>query len=191
MSEKLYNHLKKFVEIDSNDFPEIISYFKFESIDKKEVIMHAGKKCNSNYFVLTGCLHMYFVNDKGTEQTIQFGIENWWITDSLAFHHQNITEFYIRAVENSEILTLDFSKQHELFEKFPEIENYFRHVYQIAYGASIMRMKYIFDYSKEEIFYRFREQFPDFVNRVPQYLIASYLGLTPEYLSQIRSKSVS
>ena len=191
MSEKLYHHLNKFVAIDRTDFPEIFSYFNFESITKKEIIMHAGAKCTSTYFVLTGCLHMYFLDPKGTEQTIQFGIENWWITDALSFHYQNNTEFSIRAVENSEILRLDYSKQHELFEKFPEIENYFRHIYQIAYGASIMRIKYIFDYSKEEIFYRFRAQFPDFVNRVPQYLIASYLGLTPEYLSQIRSKSIS
>lgn len=153
--------------------------------------MSAGKKCTTNYFVSSGCLHMYFITDKGAENTIQFGIENWWITDSLAFHNQGVTDFYIQAVEKSEILCIDYTKQEELLSRFPELERYFRIIHQIAYGAALMRMKYIFNYSKEDIFFLFRDRYPEFVQRVPQYLIASFLGLTPEYLSEIRKKKRS
>ncbi|WP_103072501.1 Crp/Fnr family transcriptional regulator [Aquimarina sediminis] len=191
MKEQFYTHLSKFAKVDKDNIAEILSYFESRSLKKKEVIMHAGKKCKTNYFVLNGCLHMYYINDKGTEQTIQFGIENWWITDYLAFHQQGITDFYIQAVEKSNVLSIDYSKQQELFEKFPEVEKYFRNIYQIAYGSTLIRMKYMFNYSKEEIFFRFRDNFPEFVQRVPQYLIATYLGLTPEYLSEIKSKHIS
>ena len=71
------------------------------------------------------------------------------------------------------------------------LERYFRTIYQIAYGASLIKVKYLYDLSKEEIYLHFTEHFPDFAQRVPQYLIASFLGLTPEYVSEIRAKNRS
>jgi hypothetical protein len=109
----------------------------------------------------------------------------------LAFLKQSETDFYIQAVENTEILSIDFEKQEALLNRFPALEKYFRMVYQIAYGASIMKMKYVFNHSKEDIFFLFREHYPAFIQRIPQYLLASFLGLTPEYLSEIRKKKRS
>ncbi|MEQ9439129.1 MAG: Crp/Fnr family transcriptional regulator [Cyclobacteriaceae bacterium] len=191
MTEPFYQHLQKFIALDKADFTEVLSYFQIKELDKKEILMEAGKLCNSSFFVLHGCLHMYYINDKGIEKTIQFAIENWWLSDYLAYHHRQPTDFYIQAVESSRVLCIDYDRQNKLLTAFPILETYFRHVYQIAYGASIMRVKYLFDYSKEEIFLRFSEQFPEFVQRVPQYLIASYLGLTPEYVSEIKRKQRS
>ncbi len=191
MEEKLYSHLKKFVKIKKSDFSEILSYFKKKTVKKKEILMNEGQQCKSNYFVVSGCLHMFFTTEKGVEQTIQFGLENWWLTDSLSFFNQSSTAYNIQAVEDSEILILDYEKQQELFFKFPVVEKYFRIIYQIAYGAAIQRTKYIFSCSKEEIYFNFKDEFPEFVNRVPQYLLASFLGLTPEYVSKLRNKSVS
>jgi len=191
MNNQLFDHIKKYIELDESNFTEILSYFEHTSLKKKEIIMTAGKKCTRQYFVLSGCLHMYFINEKGMENTIQFGIENWWLTDNLAFLKQSETDFYIQAVENTEILSIDFEKQEALLNRFPALEKYFRMVYQIAYGASIMKMKYVFNHSKEDIFFLFREHYPAFIQRIPQYLLASFLGLTPEYLSEIRKKKRS
>lgn len=132
---------------------------------------------------------MYFISDRGSEQTLQFAINNWWITDTLAFQNNRSSEFCIQAVESSIILQISHKNQESLFLEFPKMETYFRHIYETAYGAAIMRMKYIFNYSKEEIYFEFRNAFPDFVNNVPQYLVATYLGLSPEYVSKIRRKS--
>ncbi len=153
--------------------------------------MEAGKLCRYNFFVLKGCMHMYYINDKGIEKTVKLAIENWWISDYLAFHHQQQTDFYIQAVETTQVLCIDYDRQAELLAKFPQMETYFRNIYEIGYGASIMRIKFQFEYSKEEMFLRFEEQFPEFVQRVPQYLLATYLGLTPEYLSEVRRKKQS
>lgn len=122
---------------------------------------------------------MYLVNDKGAEQTLQFAIKNWWLTDYLAFQNNRCSEFYIQAIEPTTVLKISFENQAKLLLQFPIMETYFRNIYQIAYGASIMRMKYIFTYSKEEIYLKFCEAFPDFVNNVPQYLVATYLDFHP------------
>ncbi len=134
---------------------------------------------------------MFFVNDKGIEQTTQFAIENWWISDYMAFHHQQNSTFFIQAVEQTDILQLTYSAQETLLKEFPQLERYFRLVYQKAYAASQLRMKYHYDLSKEELYHHFNNSFPEFTQRIPQYLLASYLGFTPEYLSEIRKKNAS
>ncbi|MDF9795972.1 CRP-like cAMP-binding protein [Catalinimonas alkaloidigena] len=191
MKDRFFQHINKFMAFDKDDFTEALSYFQYKEVDKKEMLMEAASVCRQCFFVLKGCLHMYFINDKGVEKNIQFAIENWWMSDYLAYQHQQKTGFYIQAAEASELLCLDYDKQNQLLTAFPQLESYFRQVYQIAYGASIMRVKYQFDYSKEEIFFSFSEQFPEFVQRVPQYMIATYLGLTPEYVSELRKKKRS
>ena len=191
MLQIFFAHINKFTEISEEEFSEIITYFEIRKLGKKEILMEAGSVCNQHFFVLTGCLQMYYANEKGAEQTLQFALENWWLTDNLAFLQQRKTEFSIQAVENSEVLSIDFKNQEILLEKFPKLEKYFRNVFEKAAGAAQMRVKYIFDYSKEEMFFTFRDQYPEFIQRVPQYLIASFLGLTPEYLSEIKSKRLS
>lgn len=188
MVNSFFDHLNKYIKIDKQDFEKVISYFQVLDVSKKEVLMEAESLCNYNFMVLNGCLHMYYINDKGTEKTIQFALENWWITDQLAYHHHRKTEFFIQAIEPGQVLKISREKEDQLLSDFPILEGYFRHIYQIAYGASIMRTKYLFDHSKEEMFFSFSEQFPEFVQRVPQYQLASYLGLTPEYVSEIRKK---
>ncbi|HTG67612.1 MAG TPA: hypothetical protein VL859_14685, partial [Flavobacterium sp.] len=115
----------------------------------------------------------------------------WWITDNIAYEHGLATSFYIQAVENSKIISIDRDAQEQLLEKFPKMERYFRFIYQRAYAASQMRIKYLYDFSKEEFYEHLCKSQPEFVQRIPQYLIASFLGFSPEYLSEIRKKKRS
>jgi len=191
MSDIFKSHLEKFIKIKEDDFQEIMQYFRTINVKKKENLMIEGDICRSHYFVLSGCLRKFFVNEKGNEQTTEFAIENWWLTDNLAYEHQLPTQFYIQAVEKSEILTITQDAQRELLEKFPQLERYFRFIYQRAFAAAKMRVKYLFSYSKEEFYHNLVENYPEFVQRIPQYLIASYLGFSPEYLSEIRARKKS
>ncbi len=184
-------HIKAFTQFDKEDFDRIQDYFDIQMYRKKDIILSAGSKCNCNYYVLEGCLHMYFTGENGIQRTVQFAIENWWMTDNLAFNKGVVTDFTMQAVENTTLLRISRENQEKLLKNFPSLETYFRKIYEISYGASLMKMKYVFDYSKEEIYYHFTERFPQFAQRVPQYLIASYLGLTPEYVSEIRAKNRS
>ena len=180
-------------QIDVTDLvlSKIVSYFKNESFCKKEILLSEGHKCNKLFFVSKGCLHLYFYDNLGNKKTTQFAIENWWLTDFLAFQKEGISNFYLEAVENSEVLSISFLKFQKLLQNFPKMERYFRIIHETAYGSALMRLKYMYSYSKEEIYFKFRKDFPDFMLRVPQYLIASFLGLTPEYLSEIKNKELS
>lgn len=191
MSEIFKKHLEKFIEIEDQELSGILAFFQIKKVKKKENLLVEGQICKSHYFVLNGCLRKFFINRKGIEQTTEFAIENWWITDNFAFERGLSTEFYIQAVENSEILIIDRDAQEKLLIEFPKMERYFRFIYQRAYAASQMRIKYLYDFSKEEFYHHLCNAHPEFAQRIPQYLIASFLGFSPEYLSEIRNKNRS
>ena len=191
MSEIFKSHLEKFIEINEEEFAGILPFFQVKKVRKKENLLVEGQICKSHYFVLKGCLRKFFINKKGIEQTTEFAIENWWITDNFAYERGLSTEFYIQAVENSEILIINRQSQEKLLIEYPKMERYFRFIYQRAYAASQLRIKYLYDLTKEEFYNHLCESQPEFVQRIPQYLIASFLGFTPEYLSEIRNKKRS
>ncbi|WPZ12218.1 Crp/Fnr family transcriptional regulator [Roseivirga spongicola] len=191
MSEFLFRHINKFVSIDHSQYQAILPFFEEQQLEKKEVVIEANTKCDKLFFVEKGCLHISFIDTAGMEKTVKFAIEGWWITDFMAFNNQQLTEFKTQAVEASTVYSITYSAYSDLLHQHPNLERYFRNIWEIAYGASIIRMKYVFEYSKEEMFNRFRENFPEFVERVPQYMLATFLGLTPEYLSKIRAKKLS
>ena len=191
MSEHLKKHIEKFVEINDQDYAEILTYFTSVEVPKKQNLLNEGKVCTTNYFVVQGCLRLFFINEKGVEQTIQFALENWWLADYTSFSSQKSSEFYIQTVEKSNLLALDFSSQEKMLSQFPQMERYFRLVHQRAHAASQFRLKSLYSVSREELYHLFNKRYPEFVQRVPQYLLASFLGFTPEYLSEIRSKRLS
>lgn len=191
MSTAFFKHINKFIVLSESDFQHILSFFEAKSAKKKEIIMEAGQKCNANLFVVKGCLQQFYINHKGIQKTLHFALENWWITDDLAFQNNSTTDCSIQAVENCDFLSISHEKQEQMLAQYPIMEKYFRFVYQRSYGSAQVKMRYLFDLSKEEIYFNFIEQFPEFAQRVPQYLIASYLGLTPEYVSEIRNKKRS
>ncbi len=188
MAELFKKHIERFVQISNENFPGVLSFFGRQSVKKKQNLLEEGKICRYHYFVLSGCLRKFFINEKGVEQTTEFAIETWWMTDNMAFERQRPSTFYIQTVENSEVLQIDYSSQEKLVAAYPIMERYFRFIYQRAYAASQMRIKYLYDFSKEEMYHHLVEHYPEFVQRIPQHLIASYLGFTPEYLSEIRKK---
>jgi CRP-like cAMP-binding protein len=191
MSENLYNHIAKFIPLVREDFAEIMLFFDSQSVKKKQNLVEEGNVCRANYFVEKGCLRMFFLDVDGTEQTIQFAIENWWMTDIEAFNKGKKAAFSIQAVENTEVLAITKYEMERMLGTYPLMESYFRQVYERAYAASLFRVKYIMRLSKEEIYDHFSGNFPEFVQRIPQKVLASFLGITPEYLSEIRKKRMA
>lgn len=191
MKNELLQHIELFVTLDEKSRAKILSCFDVIKVKKKEILHPANSRCDTLFFVSQGCLRAFIIDTDGIEKTIQFALENWWITDFLAFRNRQSSEVAIQAVESSHVYAISRDRYEQLFVDFPELENYFRSIWEISYGATVNRVKYIFSHSKEEIFYRFSEQYPEFANRVPQYMLATFLGLTPEYLSKLRAKKLS
>lgn len=186
--ENFKAHLKKFITISEEEFESVFSHFEVLEVKKKQNLLSETEIGKFKYFVVQGCLRKFFINEKGVEQTTEFAIENWWIADNEAFEHQKPSHFYIQTVENCTIIRIDFRSQEQLLEKHPVMEKYFRMVYQRAYAAAEKRIRYLYEMSKEDYYIHFSTLYPWFIQRIPQYLLASFLGLTPEYLSEIRAK---
>lgn len=191
MSEIFKNHIAKFAGVTDEEFEQILTFFDTKAVSKKENLLQQGELCRHHYFVLEGLLRKFFINEKGSEQTTEFAVETWWLTDNYAYENQLPTEFFIQAVEKTTILYITSEKQQQLLKEFPVMERYFRFVYQRAYAAAQKRIQFLFSFSKEEFYFQAARNHPEFIRRVPQYLIASYLGFTPEYLSEIRRKLIS
>ena len=188
MNTGLAAHIRKFVELTSEEESILLDHTKKITIKKKAFLLKEGQVCKVNHFVVKGCLRMFFIDEKGAEQTAQFAIENWWMTDYGSFVTGAPSQFYIQAAEDSELVLLEKSVQENLYAKLPRLERYFRRILEKSYAAAQWRIKYIFSLSKEERYKHFMGAHPEFAQRVPQYMLASFLGLTPEYLSEIRKR---
>lgn len=190
-SNNLITHINQYIQLSKAEEDIVLQNFSISDLPKKEILLHAERRCDKLFFVEKGCLQLYFIDHLGNPKTSQFAIENWWLTDFLSFQNQGPSQFFVETVERSTIYTISYTKYNEFLERLPAMERYFRCIYETAYGAALMRLKFISSLSKEEMFLLFRQNFPDFVQRVPQYLLASFLGLTPEYLSEIKKKPFS
>ncbi len=184
----IIQHIKNYVPLSNDDVDITLSYLKMAELKKKEYLLKEGQVCKANYFVEKGMLRMFLINDKGIEQTTQFAIENWWMADHMSLLNQAPSQFNIQAVEASEVYALDHHAEEKLLAELPQLEKYFRVILQRAFAASQFRIKYFYSLSKEENYRFFTSSFPGFVQRIPQYMLASYLNFTPEYLSELRKK---
>lgn len=188
MSSQLITHIRKFIALSDEDAELVLARISTIKLKRREYVLTAGQRCKANYFVVKGCMRLYFISNKDTEQITHFGLESWWITDYDSLERQQPSHFYIQAIEHTELLVLEPHIEQELLARIPALERYFRLILQKAFTAAQRRMEYIYNMTDEERYHFFISSFPDFNQRVPQYMIASYLGVTPQFISRIRSK---
>ena len=181
-------HIRQYVELSEQEVEILERYVEPVELKRREFLVTEGQVCRCNYFVEKGCLRMFHINGKMVEQTTQFALETWWLSDYFSFLKQKPSGYSIQAIEKSLIVAIDYQRQDELFAELPKLESYFRIMMQRALAASQLRVKLIYEFSKEEMYTHFVTSYPQFFQRVPQYMIASYLGLTPEYLSELRKR---
>ena len=181
-------HIRQYVELSEQEVEILERYVEPVELKRREFLVTEGQVCRCNYFVEKGCLRIFHINGKMVEQTTQFALETWWLSDYFSFSKQKPSDYSIQAIEKSLIVAIDYQRQDELFAELPKLESYFRIMMQRALAASQLRVKLIYEFSKEEMYTHFVTSYPQFFQRVPQYMIASYLGLTPEYLSELRKR---
>jgi len=188
MIEAIVTHMKKHISLNEAEEDFLVSMLEVKDVKKKEHLLHAGEICRHNYFITKGCFRLYLITQKGAEQVIQFGIENWWITEYSSLKSGKPSDFYLQATENAQVVVLATEKEEELFRNIPQLERYFRLVLEKAYSAQLNRIHYIFNLTGEEQYNMMVAKYPAFVQRIPQYMLASFLGITPEFLSMLRAK---
>lgn len=190
MYKALFDHIRRFVPLSEDDEHIVAGCLQHRTALKKEYLLRQDEVCSASYFVATGCVRMYTITEQATEQMIQFAIDNWWVADYMSISSGKPSPFFIQAVERSELIILPVNRQEQLLAKVPVMERYFRIIMQKAYAASQMRVHYIYNMSGKERYEHFAKLNPEFVQRVPQYMLASYLGFSAEFLSKIRAGKV-
>ena len=188
MHPSLSNYIKRYVEITNEELAIFQKYLNPISLKKKDFLLQPGKVCQSRYFIIEGCIRLYYINDKGNEQIIHFGVDQWWMTDYESLIHQKPSKLFVQAIEDTTLLELKETNFQKLRQELPKSDQLFRMVMERAFVAMQRRIEFMFNLSGENMYKVFVEHNPEFAQRVPQYMIASYLGMTPEFVSKIRGK---
>lgn len=184
----LIDYFNKLLPLDDEEKAFMEEVFKERSVKRRQFILQEGEICKHNSFVLEGCFKMYFVDDNGKEHNLQFAIENWWIGDIGSFHSDEPSKLYIEAIENSVILQIKKEDQLKLFVDYPKFNRIFRVLAENAMVGLQKRTIQNISSTAEERYLDFLNRHPQFFNRISNVQIASYLGVTPEFLSAIRKK---
>ncbi|MEP6950794.1 MAG: Crp/Fnr family transcriptional regulator [Ginsengibacter sp.] len=186
MYEVFFKKVNEKVNLTSEEEDICKSFLVPKKVRKKQYILQEGDVCKYSAFVEKGALRSYTVDERGHEHIVQFAIEGWWISDMYSFITGEPSVYNIDVLEDAELLLLSNPSQEELLQKVPKFERYQRLLVQGAYIALQRRLVLSLSQSAEEKYTKLTNTYPDIIQRVPQHMIASYLGITPETLSRIR-----
>ena len=187
-TQPLIDYFNKFLPLDDEEKTFVEEVFKERKIKRRQFILQEGEISKHNTFVIEGCFKMYFIDDNGKEHNLQFAIENWWIGDIASFFSGEPSTLYIEAVENSVILQIKKEDQLKLFVDYPKFNRIFRVLAENGMAGLQKRTIQNISSTAEERYLDFAKRYPQFFNRISNVQIASYLGVTPEFLSTIRKK---
>lgn len=188
MYELFFQKLNEKVAFTPEEQAIIKTYLTPKKLRKKQYLLQEDDVCKFIAFVEKGALRAYTVDEKGVEHIIQFALEGWTISDLYSFLTGEPATYNIDALEDSELVLISKQAQEELMQRVPKYETYIRLQLTGAYIAMQRRLTSIISMPLEERYASFVAQYPNIVQRVPQHMLASYMGLTPETLSRVRRK---
>lgn len=187
-TEPIIKYFSNILPLEAEEINALKSVLKERTIKRRQFILQESDVCTQNTFVVEGCFRMYYSDDQGKEHNLQFAIENWWIGDIGSFHSGEPSKLFIEAIENSIILQIKKEDQLNLFEQYPKFNRIFRVLAENAIVSLQYRILHNISSTAEERYLDFVERYPHFFNRISNVQIASYLGVSPEFLSAIRKK---
>jgi CRP-like cAMP-binding protein len=186
MTQLFIDNIQKYFTLSEEEKDTILGLTHIKKLRKKELLLQEGEVSKCSAFVLSGCLRSYFVDTNGFEHILQFAIEDWWITDMMSITTQTAANLNIDAIQDSELLILTRENQLELFEKCPKMEKYFRIITEKGMANIQTRLLENMSLPAVQRYKNLTKKYPKIVEKVPQKLIASFLGITPEFLSKLR-----
>lgn len=181
-------YVAKHITLDKKELDYFHSLLKYKKIKKKKFLLQAGEVCDFEAYIIKGCMRIYFIDENGFEVDLSFSVEDWWVSDINSFITQTPADLFIQTLEDCEILTISYKNKEKLYEKIPKFERLFRIMIQRGYNTAIKRLISTISKPAEERYLDFIKKYPTIPQRVPQHLIAAYLGISAEFLSKIRKK---
>lgn len=188
--DSLIQHVQKRVSLTEAELAEMLSYFSVKTIKKKQLIIQPDFVARHRNYIVEGAFRAYVIDEKGEERTIQFAIEDWWISDYNSYIYQQPATMFVLALEDSVVLRIDHDQEQKLKAANHKFETFFRIMAERSSAFMQRRIISNLTQSAEERYTDFLEKYPLVAQRLPQYALASYLGMTTEFLSKIRNNKV-
>ena len=188
MFEAINSYISKCVPVAKEELDYLDELLEYKKVPKKTVLLHEGEVCNFEAYIIKGCIRTYYIDEKGIEVTLQFAIEDWWVSDIASFHDHKPSNMFIETLEDCELLTLNPQTKEQLLAKLPKLERVFRLMVQRNLSVLQGRLFKTIATSGTDKYLDFIERYPTIPQRVAQHYIASYLGISPEFLSKIRTR---
>ncbi|MCA4793055.1 Crp/Fnr family transcriptional regulator [Myroides odoratimimus] len=188
MFDLLIQHIQEKVQLTTEEAVRLEDYFTVKKLRRKQYLLQEGDVCKHMAFVAKGVLKSYVIDEKGVENINFIGWEGWWMADSYSFFTGEKGVLNIDALEEVELLLISKEDYDRIVIDIPVMSNYFRILYERSLANKDRRILSNIAYNAEEKYAQIITCYPDLVNRIPQHLLASYLGLTPETVSRIKKK---
>ncbi|OIV44016.1 Crp/Fnr family transcriptional regulator [Flavobacterium johnsoniae] len=188
MFQKIHEYLSRSVRLSERELKIFENSLELRMVPKKTILLHAGEVCNFEAYINKGCIREYFIDDHGIELTLQFATEDWWVSDITSFEDQVASDMYIETLEDCELLVLSRQSKENLINEVPQLERMFRLMIQRHLSKLQKRLFKTVSSSAMDQYIEFVTRYPTISQRVSQQYIASYLGITPEFLSRLRAK---
>lgn len=186
--ETLLKSFDNYFSLSSKEKLEVTKLFKHRTYNRRSFLLNQGEVCNHYTFVVSGCFKMYALDQKGKQHNLQFVLENDWIMDFQSFYERKPSKLYIEAVEPCEVLQISNENLLYLYTNYHKFDRNFRIIIERKYIEFQNRILESISVAAEERYRNFRAQHPELIQRLPNTQIASYLGITPEFLSNIRKQ---
>lgn len=188
MYEDILNNVSKSIQLTKAEEHRFIELLNPQIFTKKTMLLRAGEICLFEGYVHRGCVRKYYLNENGFEVTLSFAVEDWWVSDIASFHEQSPSNLYIETLEECSIYMLSHEAKNKLLQEIPKFERVFRMLVQRRLSTLQNRLIRTLSMPATERYLEFIQAYPSIPNRVAQYYIASYLGVSPEFVSTIRKK---
>ena len=188
--EDLINKIKTRLHLSSEAEEFIYSISKEKTLPKGEILIHQGQVVKKNFFVTAGCLRSYCIDKNGKEHTLLFAIKDWWISDYIAIHTDELATLTVECLTESKVIEFNAKELDKIHARFPEFESYQRHNLERHVVSLHKRILNQLQLTAPERYDLFLEQYPDIEQHTRNFHIASYLGITQQSLSRIRVEKV-
>ncbi|PKQ46505.1 Crp/Fnr family transcriptional regulator [Confluentibacter flavum] len=186
--EPLLKYINKYVSLTHEETDFLVSKVIYRKYLKGQYLVQQGDVCKFSCFVISGCTKTFYMDEEGQEHIMMFSIEDWWTSDMSSYINQTPADFNIQFLENTELIMFPYDVIEDVYQHIPKLERFFRQIIEKAFIASQKRIVRNLSMTAKDRYVYFRDQYPQIEQRIPQYMVASYLGITKEFLSKIKSQ---
>ena len=186
--KSILENISKYISLTVEEEQLFLSKIEVQHFKAKTILHNAGEICKHSYFVNSGLLRSFNINDNIVEHVLHFACEGWWIGDMYSLLSQKPGNLFIEVLEDSEVVLLSKENQEQLYFEIPKLERFFRILTENSLVAHQERLMDNLSLSAEDRFEKFCQKYPTLIQKVPQKQIASYIGVTPEFFSKMKSR---